>query len=84
VQQVLETNNSMEADAYLAIDQQGYLFEFEQGTQNWTYNTETECGVYGSELFAFALCLKNGADGGVQAREWNCNYPTAINEPLTV
>lgn len=71
VQQVLESNNSMEADAYLAIDQQGYVFEFDQVMQNLTYNTEIECRVYGSELFAFALCLKNGADQAVEARKWD-------------
>ncbi|KAH8749690.1 hypothetical protein F5882DRAFT_488495 [Hyaloscypha sp. PMI_1271] len=43
------------------------------GAQNWTYNTETECGVYGSELFPFALCLRNGADGLVQAHLTLCS-----------
>src|SRR6266536_3509654 len=71
VQELLESSKSIKADAYLAIDQQGYVFEFEQGIQNWKYNTEGECRVYSSELFAFALCLKNGADSALQARKLN-------------
>jgi hypothetical protein len=69
IQQVLESNGSTKADAYLAIDQQGYLFEFGQGMKNWTYNIEKECSVYGSELFAFSLCLQNSADRTLKARK---------------
>jgi hypothetical protein len=70
VQRVLESDGSTNANAYLAIDQQGYIFEFGNNPQSSAYSVTQDCSVYGSELFAFALCLKNGADHVIQARKW--------------
>ena len=69
VQWVLESNGSAKADVYLASDQQGYVFEFRHGVREQTFDTARECSVYGSELFALALCLKNSEDQAIQARE---------------
>ena len=71
VRWVLESNGSINANAYLAIDQQGYIFEFRNNPQSSAYSVTQDCSVYGSELFAFALCLKSGADQVIQARKWS-------------
>lgn len=72
VQWDLESSGSPHADAFQAVDQQGYLFEFGVSPEGWTYDASKECHVYGSEEFAFSLCLKNGVDQVVQARMyWN-------------
>ena len=68
VQWDLESSGSTKSDVYLALDQQGYVFEFARDTQGWTYNTSEECHAYGFGEFVCSLCLKNGIDQAVQTR----------------
>jgi hypothetical protein len=71
VQWDLESSESANTDVYLALYQRGFFFEFEFGnrTQEWVYNLRTECRVYGSELFALSLCLRNTVNQVAQARK---------------
>jgi len=46
---------------------QGYIFEYEDGDKNWAYYLESECEVFGFDIAAWALCLKNGSDNEIMA-----------------
>ncbi|KAF2727751.1 hypothetical protein EJ04DRAFT_581808 [Polyplosphaeria fusca] len=60
------------ADAFLAENQQGYVFDYEDGNKDWTYDLDNECVVFGADIAAWALCLKNGIDNEIRARVIDC------------
>jgi hypothetical protein len=65
---ILNSNDFARSDVFLFKDQQGYVLEFEDGNMQRQYNT-SECSAYGSDQLAFAICLQNGGNNEVHARE---------------
>ncbi|PGH18383.1 hypothetical protein AJ79_00450 [Helicocarpus griseus UAMH5409] len=72
--------NHNHADAFLAENQNGYVLEYQDGSDDWQYNWQTECSLYGVGLGAWALCLKNAASNIIQARITVC--PKEISSVL--
>jgi hypothetical protein len=61
------------ADAFIAQDQQGYVFEYQDGSNEWQYETDKQCTIFGAGVAAWALCLKNGKDDNeIQAKLMDC------------
>jgi hypothetical protein len=61
---VAPTSNSS-AEAYLAQNQQGCIFDFVEGpgvNETWSWHIDTECVPYGFGFGAFLLCLKNSGN----------------------
>lgn len=66
---LLEEPPAATADAFLTQDQQGYVFEFGSGSQQWQYSDSSDCHIYGASLAAWALCLQDDMNNTIQARE---------------
>jgi hypothetical protein len=66
---LLNNSDFANSDVFLAQEQQGYVFEFEDGDPQWQYNATSECSAYGLDQTAFALCLKNGGTNEILARK---------------
>ena len=49
------------ADAFLAEAQPGFVFDFKDGHDDWQF-TDHECSIFGADIAAWALCLKDGSD----------------------
>lgn len=67
-----EVKETAKAEVILAQDQQGYILDFVEGPgagEDWAFEAEAECKVYGFPFGAFHLCLRNGAANTLQARE---------------
>lgn len=66
------TQGTTDADILLSINQQGYILDFVEGPgagEQWNFDAETECKVYGFPFGAFHLCLKNGSPNILHARK---------------
>jgi hypothetical protein len=66
---ILNSSDFAESDVFLFKDQQGYVLEFQDGNMQRQYNASSECSAYGSDQMAFAICLQNGTNNEIHARE---------------
>jgi hypothetical protein len=57
------------SDVFLAMGQQGYFLEYEEGERDWTFDQSSECLTYGFAFSAFRLCMKNTKTNALQARK---------------
>lgn len=59
---LLASGGSRSADAFLAISQPGFVFDYTDGSDEWQFSDD-ECSVFGADIAAWALCLKDGEHG---------------------
>jgi hypothetical protein len=57
------------SDAFLAVGQQGYHLEYEEGQREWAFEQATECLNYGFPFAAIRVCMKNTRSDILQARQ---------------
>ncbi|KAF2812580.1 uncharacterized protein BDZ99DRAFT_461241 [Mytilinidion resinicola] len=68
-------SNHNKTDVILARSQRGYIFDFIEGpamNEEWHFEADTDCEVYGFPFGAFHLCLKNPANNTLNARIVHC------------
>lgn len=66
-------SNHNKTDVILAKSQRGYIFDFLEGpaiNEEWHFDTDTDCEVYGFPFGAFHLCLKNPANNTLDASKF--------------
>ncbi|KAF1967526.1 hypothetical protein BU23DRAFT_559316 [Bimuria novae-zelandiae CBS 107.79] len=69
---LLASGDSRGADAFLAEAQPGFVFDFTDGSNDWQF-ADNECSVFGADIAAWALCLKDGTeDNEIKARLIDC------------
>jgi len=71
-----EVKNIVKTEIVVAENQQGYILDFYEGPDgddDWVFEGEKECQVYGFPFGAFHLCLRNSGANTLQAREYFVN-----------
>ena len=69
---LLASEGSRGADAFLAEGQPGFLFDYTDGSDDWIF-TSDHCSVFGADIAAWALCLKDGdRENEIHARLIDC------------
>lgn len=66
-----EVKNIVKTEIVVAEGQQGYVLDFTEGPgvgEDWSFDAENGCQVYGFPFGAFHLCLKNAGSNTLQAR----------------
>lgn len=63
------------ADAYLLRDHTSYLLKFEESKMHGGF-AAIECKVYGTAKAAFALCIKDTTDEGLEASASSVPLPS--------
>jgi len=62
------------ADVFLAKDQQGYILDFLEGPgvrEEWQFEGDKDCEVYGFPFGAVHLCLNNAGNNTLHARTFH-------------
>ena len=71
--QLLASGGAGVTDAFLAEDQEGYVFDYEDGLDSWKFDLTKECASFGASIASWGLCLKNGAnENEIRARIIDC------------
>ena len=60
---------TVEEEVVLAKDQQGYILNFKEGTDQSGFNETVECETYGFAFAGFRLCLHNVEANVLRARK---------------
>jgi len=56
---LINHTESITAEAFTAIGQQGFIFEFQSPAQNESFDKPQDCRIYTFRVAAWALCLNN-------------------------
>ncbi|KAF2432163.1 hypothetical protein EJ08DRAFT_136752 [Tothia fuscella] len=67
------------SDVFLAIGQQGYVLEYEEGERDWVFDEAAECISYGFAFSGFRLCMRNTESNALQARILQCPSEVCAN-----
>lgn len=68
-----DVKNIIKTEIIVAQDQKGYILDFLEGPdvgEEWSFEAEGGCQVYGFPFGAFHLCLRNAGSNTLQAREY--------------
>ena len=63
-------DQALEEDAILAKDQQGYILNFQEESDQSGFDEEHECETYGFSFAGFRMCLHNVEANTIRARKW--------------